>query len=1126
MSSFEATRAAARRSRGATAGVSERLRAGAEQQANMMRNARAQQEAQANRAQNRMSNDQRETARIQAQSTIQSGEAQARAKMAIGELMNNLGTAFVATTQKVMNANADANMAQHKLDVQKQARRAVAAADSGQSVPADVYHLAAKDAYTERAASLQAHRDAVTLATELDGIEDPEGVWNHVHETLARNIEGMEDPAYREYYANFLRTKGDEMAGKREASLIKAASVAQYQTAIGSVVVEVAEGSIQDGETLDQRIESAMLAAPKGFKKDFRKDLAASLIKQAAETGTLHKVVPMLSQTEILQRNPILLAEASGAIYRENKAIHKATVDAKTTEINTVLSTVLGDKGASVADIESAFAAIGMFGTIEGVSTVDSGLSMSKRINEVIPQLQQKYALAQRYQQWQAAGGTFDEAFKPFVNKEINQATTTGDWGRVQRLMTDTGHVPQLLLENIHGVFKGVDGRIDGNAFARHAPAVGAILAADQQSNGALLAGLDDQKAAFLLGEIAQKVDEGFGIEPAVEWMVGQYPPDVMTRIGEFDVEKALKDKNYDVALSRKVGEVVRDAGGWTSWLPFSGDELDVEGLEGVDVGRMTEDVKRRVAILSKGIDDGKLNEHLEQALVDVSKRYAANAVPLPTIEGTKASHIPNRAMRNDLKAGIRLPNGETMSAEQVVSSHFKMASAVLQDPAFAEFVAEDSDVSPEQFGLTTAFRPAQVNGKLVLKARVGLKDTPPFDSYGYTVDQSDKVNAMNTRLQELGSAVQWELDSVTGSYALTFTWDRDKLAADGEEALKFQQQVDMISKDIAATQGEAAAYSYRDAASRADPINGPSALDIAAMMPGGQKYEVETAQSSFVETAQAGDPEVAQAGVPEVAQPSPYASWDKSFQTNQEVNEVAKKASLQSALYKSMQQLQESGVISKSWGSTRPIPEVGTQEEYMDALRSAIEDYQMNENAGLPADPIDTPYDETYLAKRREVIQAHEGFRSKIYKDHKGITTVGVGINLQAPDTKKFIEDAGWDYPALLSGAKEFSKAQLDVLYDFKVKEAEKFVSTVIKVPLTSNQRQSLVSLAYNNPSLIGPNLRYFVNNKDWKNAEEEIRRRSNKNKHGGIQNRRNTEADLFAMDTHKPSDHHFFLA
>lgn len=201
---------------------------------------------------------------------------------------------------------------------------------------------------------------------------------------------------------------------------------------------------------------------------------------------------------------------------------------------------------------------------------------------------------------------------------------------------------------------------------------------------------------------------------------------------------------------------------------------------------------------------------------------------------------------------------------------------------------------------------------------------------------------------------------------------------------------------------------------------------------------------------------------------------------------------------------LKGGGYVPPTEGITRPVPE------------DEIEfNKTFNKARLMKANPFDSN-DSTYNDRRFEFIAAEEGYRKKVYDDGLGKRTIGYGFNLDAPENKKIfttvLGKSEQDFEAVRSGKRNITKAEARLLFEAAVKQAENIVSNKFAdVPMRSHQRLALVSLAYNHPNLLGPNLTEAIKNGDIDAAEYEIRHKSNKYRLDGIASRRNREADLF---------------
>lgn len=63
-------------------------------------------------------------------------------------------------------------------------------------------------------------------------------------------------------------------------------------------------------------------------------------------------------------------------------------------------------------------------------------------------------------------------------------------------------------------------------------------------------------------------------------------------------------------------------------------------------------------------------------------------------------------------------------------------------------------------------------------------------------------------------------------------------------------------------------------------------------------------------------------------------------------------------------------------------------------------------------------------------LIRKHEGCGLHVYRDTRGIPTIGYGLNLTTPWAKQIIRDLGLDYDALLNGTAVLTVAQAEQIF------------------------------------------------------------------------------------------------
>lgn len=69
--------------------------------------------------------------------------------------------------------------------------------------------------------------------------------------------------------------------------------------------------------------------------------------------------------------------------------------------------------------------------------------------------------------------------------------------------------------------------------------------------------------------------------------------------------------------------------------------------------------------------------------------------------------------------------------------------------------------------------------------------------------------------------------------------------------------------------------------------------------------------------------------------------------------------------------------------------------------------------------------------------IKEHEGYRPGMYKDTRGIPTIGIGFNLMRPDAKVIARQAGVNYDNILSGAESLTDSQIKSIFEITLKIA-----------------------------------------------------------------------------------------
>lgn len=100
-----------------------------------------------------------------------------------------------------------------------------------------------------------------------------------------------------------------------------------------------------------------------------------------------------------------------------------------------------------------------------------------------------------------------------------------------------------------------------------------------------------------------------------------------------------------------------------------------------------------------------------------------------------------------------------------------------------------------------------------------------------------------------------------------------------------------------------------------------------------------------------------------------------------------------------------------------------------------------------------------------QQLLIKHEGWRTKVYNDSRGIETVGVGFNLKAAGARALITSLGINYDLLYTGAIVLTNPQVQELFDhstnFAIACAKSFIPGLYDLP--EPVQQAAVDMAFN---------------------------------------------------------------
>jgi GH24 family phage-related lysozyme (muramidase) len=123
--------------------------------------------------------------------------------------------------------------------------------------------------------------------------------------------------------------------------------------------------------------------------------------------------------------------------------------------------------------------------------------------------------------------------------------------------------------------------------------------------------------------------------------------------------------------------------------------------------------------------------------------------------------------------------------------------------------------------------------------------------------------------------------------------------------------------------------------------------------------------------------------------------------------------------------------------------------------------------------------------------ILPHEGSRQYAYDDSRGIRTIGVGMNLDIPASRRRIEAIGLNFKDIYAGKEALSEQQIRQLFAEDVQQAinvaRRYTPQLDSLP--RNVQLIVVDMTFNLGSLSRfPALREAINNQDWQTAASEM--------------------------------------
>ena len=1129
MASFSETRGAARRVAGEITNNGNNLRAHSEQMAQTLRQSHARQNATAANAYGRATQMAAQSADFEHRAAMGAADANGRAGQKLSELMNTLTGSFITNARRVTQAEQQVEVAALKEQIQEESASGFVAGLSGKVDPSK--GSAYQDAAKEGNAALLANNTLTTIGQRLSELDPGANGQDEVYRVVTEATEGM-DPQTSEYFTKRVLEGAMPMVAKKSANDYLAARNEVEDSATAALLQDFTMGNIKTGADFTAAVDRT-IAVRKGINPGQAKAGLFSTMRDYAKTvGKSADVLRLMEDTGMDERHPQVAAEIAVNAQAERLAAHKAGAVGVAMDVESKLAQ-LGPVDLYDPQAEGllASAATDIAMSTKTYGRHDSLSSAGKAVQSKIEAMAKAKGEHAEWTRWVESGGTaeidvkvrdkYESAQYKGLLTAVEQAAINGDTDALVMLgqrhkahIARVGFMPREIVSSILGVVNvdldyAYKDKNDRAAFLTTSEAkLRLLFEADATAgDGRVLASAfgDDDVSLAKANYLKSVHESGGSIKDAMLTLSR------MTQPGQFrDAVDAMANGGLDAhlkAVDMTGPEIVSGA------LDPSGlfNSLDVNIADNPALANKILGAYRTHLTIFGGAGVDPSVAH-EKALAHAQEYAKGITTVLPTADGDMAVHIPSRAVRDQLRTPVGGKAPGVIITENVADGKAALVAAyeaVKGDTS--GWMGEDLPaaldtemfVDPKSIGPDGSMRVVSDNG--VTPVILGPSE---LDNYTWTAPDGSMVTGAESVNALLKPSNMYLAPNGYGQFEVMYRYDQANLDAQAAEKLR----ANIKTKEDAYKANAGARREFPKRLLGPDPStwNGQNLMEEPPsdeIIGGTGDDRLPTSNFQSLVDMVSGDWAVAGT-----------ASNKRTRTISRAVNDVFRSIT---------ETIRGEGLVAPSLGGTRNIPEVTTFEEGMATIQNEINDHQINRHAGVPVDPKSGKIEASYAYRRREVLKESEGDKgTKVYLDHKGIPTVGIGINLTAPQNVKFIKEnfsgTAEDY---ISGKRKFSDEQVEILFEYNMTLAEAVVNRKIgKVALTANQRLALVSLAFNLPGLIGPNLTQMIKDQKWEEVENGIRRYSNKQKHKGLQNRRNREADLFAMDTHTPSSHFNF--
>lgn len=107
----------------------------------------------------------------------------------------------------------------------------------------------------------------------------------------------------------------------------------------------------------------------------------------------------------------------------------------------------------------------------------------------------------------------------------------------------------------------------------------------------------------------------------------------------------------------------------------------------------------------------------------------------------------------------------------------------------------------------------------------------------------------------------------------------------------------------------------------------------------------------------------------------------------------------------------------------------------------------------------------DVFINSLAERLKKHEGVKNQVYKDSRGIPTIGVGFNLNREDAPQKIKALGLNYNLVKSGKKTLTPQQIDTLLKQDIISSWNSAKDIVKnfIFLPPNAKSVILEMIFN---------------------------------------------------------------